>query len=122
MELQVLEGEFSVCQVADGSQIDWRADFLFFGKTDEEISLVCRSGGVPSNVTARDDGWRALRVAGSLDFSLVGVLAGLSKVLAENGIGIFAVSTFRTDYILTKAENFPRALAALARAGCRVTA
>lgn len=52
-----------------------------------------------------------------LDFSLVGILAGISEILAENGIGLFAVSTYNTDYILTKAENFNRALDVLRDAG-----
>ena len=47
----------------------------------------------------------------------MGILSKISAVLAENGIGIFAVSTFNTDYILVKAENLDRALAALAAAG-----
>ena len=52
-----------------------------------------------------------------LDFSLVGILARISSILAAEEIGIFAVSTFDTDYILVKAENLDRALSALARAG-----
>jgi hypothetical protein len=69
---------------------------------------------------ARDDGWRMMRVQGVLDFSLVGILAKLSSVLAERRIGIFAVSTYNTDYILVKAENYERALAALAGAGYQI--
>jgi hypothetical protein len=72
---------------------------------------------VPAITVARSDGWRAFRVAGTLDFSLVGILAALSKTLADAGVGIFAISTFDTDYILTKAEDFDRALAALRAAG-----
>ena len=68
--------------------------------------------------TLRDDGWRAFRVEeGPLDFSLVGILARISAVLAENQIGIFAVSTFNTDYILVKKDNFPKAQKALISAG-----
>ena len=60
-----------------------------------------------------DDGWRAFRVAGTLDFSLVGILSNISGALAENSIGIFAVSTYDTDYILTKEKNFAHALKVL---------
>lgn len=35
----------------------------------------------------------------------------------DNIIGIFAVSTYNTDYILTKADNYDRALSVLEVAG-----
>ena len=87
---------------------------------DAERSLVCRTQDVPDNVTAQEDGWRAMRITGTLDFSLIGVLAGISAVLAENGIGIFVLSTYDTDYILTKQETYARALQLLAQAGYRI--
>ena len=91
--------------------------FCFTGSTNEEFSLVCPTEMVPANTTERDDGWRAFRIVGVLDFSLIGILAGISSVLAENKIGLFAVSTFNTDYILTKEEHFERALDVLRNAG-----
>ena len=101
----------------DYSQIDISQPFCFTGSTDEEFSLVCPTEMVPENTTERDDGWRAFRIVGVLDFSLVGILAGISAVLAENKIGLFAVSTYNTDYILTKVENFEKALDVLKSAG-----
>ena len=117
IRLKPIAYEFSICKVNDLSAVDCGKEFLFISKTDEEISLVCISGDVPPDAIAVDGGWKAFRVQGVLDFSLVGILAGLSAVLAENGIGIFAVSTYNTDYILTKAEQFKQALAVLAAAG-----
>ena len=117
MEIKKLGYDFSVCKVADYSQVDLTGEFVFVGKTDEEASLVCRTKDVPANVTAREDGWKAFRIQGVLDFSLIGILSAISGILAENGIGIFAVSTYNTEYIFTKAESFQRALDALARAG-----
>ena len=117
MKLEVLPQLFSVCKVADYGDVDLGAPFVFTGATDGEKSLVCPTALVPANAIARSDGWRAFRVAGTLDFSLVGILAGLSKTLADAGIGIFAISTFDTDYILTKAEDFDRALVALRTEG-----
>lgn len=115
--LSVLEEEFSVCKVEDYSQVDVSRPFVFTGSTDEERSLVCPAGMVPSNASARSDGWRAFRIEGILDFSLTGILSGISSVLADNGIGIFAVSTFNTDYILTRAENLDVAVSVLSQAG-----
>ena len=122
MKLEAIKGEFSVCKVADYSLTDLSAPFVFTGATDEERSLVCPTVSVPENTTDRDDGWRAFRVMGTLDFSLTGILARLSAVLAENKIGIFAVSTFNTDYILTKRADFDRAIAALRASGYEIDA
>ena len=97
----------------DYSQANLNEDFCFTGKTNEENSLVCKTSSVPPNVIARDDDWRAFRIQGELDFSLTGILSRISSILAENKIGIFAVSTYNTDYILTKAKNFDAAINAL---------
>ena len=117
MKLRVLEESFSICKVTSYEGIDLAAPFVFTGSTDGEKSLVCPTSRVPAATLAREDGWRAFRIEGTLDFSLVGILARIASTLAAEGIGIFAVSTFDTDYILVKAENLGRALAALVRAG-----
>ncbi len=52
-----------------------------------------------------------------MDFSLLGILAGIASLLAENGISIFAVSTYNTDYIFTKKENYEKTLAVLHKSG-----
>lgn len=77
------------------------------------MTLVCSTKAVPNNIVECDLGWRAFRIQGILDFSLIGILSKISTLLAENKIGIFAISTYNTDYILTKAENFDRAIAIL---------
>lgn len=119
MELKLLDCAFSVCRLDGLNDIDLTKDIYFIGRTDEELSLVCRTGDVPAGAIRREDGWRGFRIQGELDFSLIGILSRLSGVLAANGIGIFAVSTYNTDYILVKAENLPRAVQALEAAGCR---
>lgn len=120
MELKKIDYDFTVCKVAAEQDLITGKDFYFVGKTDEEISLVCITEDTPSNTTERDDGWKAFRIQGVLDFSLIGILSKISDILAENKIGIFAVSTFNTDYILVKQENFQKALAVLTEAGYRV--
>lgn len=121
MEIKKLEQSFSVCQVEDYSLVNLDAEYCFIGKTDEETSLVCAAGDVPQNVIRRDDGWRAFRIQGVLDFALIGILAGIASTLAENGISIFAVSTYNTDYVLVKEENYQKALDVLAGAGYKIT-
>ena len=109
MKLKKMPYNLTVSKTQSISDIDLSSDFFFIGMTDEELSLVCRTEDVPEKTVERDDGWRGFRIEGVLDFSLVGILSKLSTILAENGIGIFAVSTYNTDYILVKAENFERA-------------
>lgn len=121
MQLQIIDEELSVCKVTDYSQVKLDKPFCFTGKTDEENSLVCRTEDVPDNTTERDDGWRAFRIVGVLDFSLIGILSKISGVLADNQIGIFALSTYNTDYVMTKKENFDKALQVLKEAGYEIT-
>lgn len=124
MEIKRIDHDFSVCKVKDFSDIIFQSvmerEYCFIGKTDEENSLVCITENVPENVTERDDGWKAFRIQGVLDFSLIGILSQISTLLAEQKIGIFAVSTYNTDYILTKAENFQKALEVLEKAGYKL--
>jgi len=115
--LKTLDFDFSVCKVEDFSMVSRDAEYCFTGKTDEEHSLVCKTAEVPPNTTQREDGWKGFRIEGTLDFSLIGILAEISAALAENGISIFAVSTYNTDYIFVKEENFGKALEILARKG-----
>lgn len=120
MEIKIIEDDFSICKVKDFSQMDLDEEFCFLGKTDEEKSVVCITRNVPDNVLEREDGWKAFRIQGILDFSLIGILSKISTLLGENGIGIFAISTYNTDYILTKKENFHKALEVLSIGGIKV--
>ena len=120
MKIRGLPYNFTVCQVKDFSGVSWDAEFCFAWKTDQEYSLVCCTEDVPPDTLTREDGWKAFRIEGVLDFSLVGILSKISALLAENRIGIFAVSTYNTDYILTKAESFPKALEMLSQAGYEI--
>lgn len=117
MEIKKIDHNFSVCQVEDYSLVNLNSEYSFIGKTDEEKSLVCITDEVPANVIQRDDGWKAFRIHGVLDFSLIGILAKIAAALADNGISIFAVSTYNTDYVLMKRENYQKALDVLKALG-----
>ena len=117
MELKKLDYDLTVCKIDHITSADLTSDFYFIGKTDEELSLVCRTECVPAETLEREDGWRGFRIQGVLEFSLLGILAPIADILAENKIGIFAVSTFNTDYVLVKKENFDRAMSVLSAAG-----
>ncbi|MBQ6264129.1 MAG: ACT domain-containing protein [Clostridia bacterium] len=117
MDLEKTDYNLTVCKVPDISYIDTSAEFYFIGKTDEELSLVCKTQDTPAETSERVDGWRCFRVKGTLDFSMTGVLAKLSNILANHKISIFAVSTYNTDYVLVKEDNFDRALKILSCEG-----
>ena len=108
---------FAIAKIRNPASINWKSPFVFVGKTDDELSLVALESDVPSDAYPVDRGYRMMRVAGTLDMSLTGILARISKVLADEEIPIFAVSTYNTDYLFTKAEVFDRALETLAHAG-----
>lgn len=117
MEIKKIDHNFSVCQVEDYSLVNLNSEYSFIGKTDEEKSLVCITDEVPANVIQQDDGWKAFRIQGVLNFSLIGILAKIAAALADNGISIFAVSTYNTDYVLMKKENYQKALDVLRALG-----
>lgn len=120
MELKKLEYDLTICKVSATTDIDLTKEFYFIGKTDEELSLVCRTEDAPAHTAAREDGWRGFRIQGVLDFSLIGILSKISAVLANNKIGIFVVSTYNTDYILVKKDNLDRAMDVLAAEGYKI--
>ncbi len=120
MEIKKLHKEFSICKVEDYSLVKLDAAYCFIEKTDTENSLVCRTEDVPANAIQREDGWKGLRIQGELAFSLVGILSRLSAILAERAVPIFAVSTYNTDYIFVKKEQYQKALEALGQAGYRI--
>lgn len=122
MEIKIINYNFSICKVKDFSEADLGNEYCFIGKTDEERSLVCITDNAPEHAIERDDGWKAFRIQGVLDFSMIGILSEISGLLAENKIGIFAVSTYNTDYIFTKSENFSKAVEALTKAGYEIAA
>ncbi len=117
MELKWIQGEYSLCKLRGADEIFFLGNCVFYAKTEDEISLVCETSFAPQSAPVRKDGWRMFRVTGQLDFSLTGILSRLSATLAQNGVGIFAVSTFDTDYIMVKAEQAGTAQDALERAG-----
>jgi hypothetical protein len=121
LELQVLPDRLAVCRIDTPKtyHLNLSICFLSVTKTPEEFSIVCPETEVPRNCRS-ETGWRALKVKGPLDFELTGILAGISGVLSEAGISIFAISTFDTDYILVRSKRLQSAVSALEAAGYRV--
>lgn len=126
-DLTLLPDAMAVCRLPAGqlpagaappAWLDGEA-FVSLTRTPDETSVVCGAAVVPAGVRA-EFGWRALRVAGPLDFALTGVLLALLRPLAAAGVSVFAVSTFDTDYVLVREAALDAALVALRGAGHRV--
>jgi|FLOH01.1.fsa_nt_gi uncharacterized protein len=127
LQLQVLVGSFAIVR------LDPRADVPMWAtapsalcgilRTADELTLICEETADNAlalsaiDATQRASGWCGLRVAGTLDFALTGILAGLSTTLAQAGISIFALSTFATDYVLVRQDDLPATCRALQKAG-----
>ena len=117
--LYLLPGLFAICRLKTGSALPhWlQADHFFsITSTPEELSLVCIAWPVPSDIQADKD-WRCFKLQGPFEFSLTGILNSITIPLADAGIGIFAVSTYDTDYVLVKEHDLQTALSVLTEAG-----
>ena len=118
--LEILPGAYVICRLNPEEPIPkWlRGELVSVTRTSEELSVVCSAEGVPHDVQ-RESGWRCLRVIGKLDFSLVGVIARITTVLADEGLSVLTLSTFNTDYFLVRETDLQRAVHALRNAGMK---
>jgi hypothetical protein len=122
LALTPLPDTFAVCRLDQDAPVPaWASSGQFFSitRTADELSVVCPQAFVPDDVRC-ERGWRCLRVARTMDFSMIGVVASLVTPLAEAGISVFVVSTFDTDYMLVKENELARATVALLEAGHQV--
>eukprot|EP00164_Ancoracysta_twista_P003920 GFYU01005256.1.p1 GENE.GFYU01005256.1~~GFYU01005256.1.p1 ORF type:complete len:134 (-),score=22.32 GFYU01005256.1:15-416(-) len=130
LNLHLLPSPLCICRFAATTQIpEWSlksTEFFTISRTADELSVVCPQGDIPADLKESDSvkidrDWRAFKVAGPLDFSLVGIMANLSDILAKSEVSIFAISTYDTDYILVKSDKVDVASAALTSGGHNVT-
>ncbi|MDQ1246187.1 MAG: uncharacterized protein QG597_554 [Actinomycetota bacterium] len=121
MQLRVLPDRLAIVRLpptAPWPQPPSGNSFFAAVRTTDEISLVCIQDAAPEHVDARiEPDWRALEVAGPLDFGMVGVMAALTGPLSEVGVSVFVTSTFDTDYLLVRAESLDTTVASLRAAG-----
>lgn len=119
MTLIILDGIFSIYQFDIDSELPswiYQSDFYSITKTKDEISVVAIQTDISANFRCSTD-WRILKVIGPLDFSMTGIIAGISNVLKENDISIFTISTYDTDYILLKETDLISGIKALQENG-----
>ena len=126
MDLRVLPDRLSVCRLPADSP--WPVpppgpSFFSVTRTSDEMSVVCTEDSAPPGDHVRvEPDWRALEVAGPLDFSMVGVMSALTAPLADGDVSVFVVSTYDTDYILVHAAALEKAVEALRATGHTVHA
>ena len=121
LKLELLDEPFAIHRLNPSGKIPdevYGESFFNIVKTEEELSIVCRNS-LTLNSERCSQGWSCIKVSGPLQLSTTGIMAKLSKVLAEERISIFAISTYDTDYILVKADKATEAVAALNAAGFR---
>lgn len=119
LTLSVLPGEYAVCRFGPQTPPPaWAfgGDWWSVTHTADELSVVCRAEQVPAGVQS-SRGWTALKLHGPFDFGLTGVLTSVLDPLRDAEVGIFALSTFDTDYVLVAHRDLPTALTALREAG-----
>ncbi|WP_343342764.1 ACT domain-containing protein [Terrisporobacter petrolearius] len=113
--MKLLKEKYGVCRLNKTELIpEWarNSDFFSITKTSDKLSIVCFQDNIPNDIKCEKD-WRVLKIEGPLDFSLIGILASISTILAQNGISIFAISTYDTDYILVKNKDIDNAIDSL---------
>ncbi|HEV2565069.1 MAG TPA: ACT domain-containing protein [Microvirga sp.] len=118
LTLSLLEDTYAVCRFPSGTPVATPSpgSFSLLVQATEETTLVCPLAQAPNGAEI-DAGWRCFRILQTFDFSVPGILASVLTPLAQAGIGVFATSTFSTDYVLVKAGDTDKAVAVLRAAG-----
>ena len=115
LTMKLLKETHGVCRLDKNELIpEWaqKSDFFSITRTSDELSIVCSQKDIPSGIKFEGD-WKILKIEGPLDFSLVGILASITAILAQKRISIFAISTYDTDYILVKDKDIDNAINAV---------
>lgn len=118
--LRLMDMDLSVCKLSDARFADLSGGFFTLSVTGREVSLVCETSRAPAAALRSEKGFRALEVMGQLDFSLTGIVSGITSALSKARVGVFVISTFDTDYILVRDKKLEAAIDALVGAGYSV--
>jgi hypothetical protein len=120
LKILVLDELFAVYQFDKNAKIDLNSfdpkGFFSVTFTDEEISIVTKEDFALKG-SKIEKNWRCLKIQGPLDFSLIGVIHGISDILMRAGVGLFVISTYGTDYFLVRENMLHKALEALKNNG-----
>ena len=119
MELKILDNKLKVVKLEPNEivpEIVYKQEFYSITKTDEELSIVVNEDvNILSNIVEYN--WKAIKIVGTLDFSLIGILSKISTILAQAEISLYALSTYNTDYILVKDDKLEKTTKVLEQNG-----
>lgn len=118
MKLQEINLDFSICKVDKIEASIWEKEYTFIARTDNELSIICTESNVPSNTISREDGWKCFRIAEDAAFEKYGMIAFLTRIIADVKTGVLVVATYDTDYLLVKKERYCDVREALLDASC----
>ena len=122
--IYALPETYAICRLEPDADIpEWAMSGGFFSvtRTDDELSIICNEEVIPNDTDATvEPGWRALKLVGPIPFDVTGVIASLTKPLAEAGISVSVIATYDTDYLFVKNDRLPDAIEALKSAGFKV--
>ncbi len=107
LSMRILDEEYGVCRLKPDSEVPtWagNGEFTSITRTSDELSIVCSEKNMPEEIICERN-WKIIKIEGPLDFTMIGVLAQISMILAKEKISIFVISTFDTDYILVKEKD-----------------
>ena len=122
LSLKILPERLAVCRFEPTAPLpDWIGEVGFYSltRTEAELTLVCPETRLAPGTTS-ETGWRCFKVQGLLDFSEIGIIFSLTQPLAKNGVSVFVISTFDTDYFMVKEKDLAKAIDALAAEGHQV--
>lgn len=119
MKLKILDNKLKVVKLKVNEsvpEIVYKQQFYSITKTEDELSIVLDEDiNIISNIVEYN--WKAIKIVGTLDFALIGILSKISTILAQTEISIFAISTYNTDYILVKTDKLEKAIKVLEQNG-----
>jgi len=113
---------FAICRLpAEDGIPTWAVTGILFSvtRTPNELSIVCSEENLLDSAPA-SRGWRCLMLEGPFELNEVGVLAAITRPLADAGVSVFAISTYSTDYLLIHQDQLAKAISTLAAKGMEV--
>jgi hypothetical protein len=122
LTLSILRETFTICRLDKDAPVpDWvfQGNVYSVTRTKDELSIVCSQINVPKGIVC-NKGWSCLKVKGPLDLSSTGIISSIAKTLEQEGISLFSISTYDTDYVMVKEKNLEKAILALTETGHRI--
>jgi hypothetical protein len=119
LKFRWLPGHYAIVRLAPDAPVpDWatKGEFTSITRTADELSIVSPVGDLPADVHSPHR-WICLKLEGPFPFSQTGVLLSFIEPLSNDGIPIFAISTYDTDYVLIQEEYAGDAVSALQQVG-----